>query len=271
MYEFITVACPSACNSLQELLLALSGDVETNPGPTSKADSGPLDTILAKLTKLEQGQTTVLKEIKRVQEEQIRTAEAISALSTRVVTLENRVSALSKLSDQVNTTSAEAASFQIQLKSLEARCEDAENRMRRSNLIFYGIPDADKESWAESQDAIIDTCRSLLEHEVDQNQIERAHRLGPFVRNRNRPIIVKFHVFKQKEAILRKAFKLKGKDVSIGEDFSPAVRDARRKLLEFGRNQETPFKLRFNRLTIGEKQYQVDNVTGSVKEIKRKN
>lgn len=127
----------------------------------------------------------------------------------------------------------------------------------------------DKKSWAESHDAIIGTCRSLLEHEVDPNQIERARRLGSFVHNRNRPIIVKFHAFKQKEAILSKAFKLKGKDVSIGEGFSPAIRDARTKLLEFGRSQERPFKLRFNRLTIGEKQYQVDNVTGSVKERKR--
>lgn len=58
--------------------------------------------------------------------------------------------------------------------------------------------------------------------------------------------------------------------ISISEDFLPAIRAAPKKLLEFARAEMTPFKLRFSKLTIGDKLYRVDDSSGSVMEEKKR-
>lgn len=81
---------------------------------------------------------------------------------------------------------------------------------------------------------------------------------------RGRPLISKFLSFKDKQKILSVAYKLKGSGFSIGEDFSPAIQLSRRKLLEYAREQNAQFKLRYNKLVIRGKTYQYNPDTDVV-------
>lgn len=88
---------------------------------------------------------------------------------------------------------------------LESRFDDAENRSRRDNLIFYGISDTSStETFAESEQLVIELCRDKLQINVNTREIERAHRLGRFSQHGCRPIIVKFSSHKTKSMILSK-------------------------------------------------------------------
>lgn len=152
-----------------------------------------------------------------------------------------------------------------ELVVLRKRCDDSENRLRRSNLLFYGLPEVVNETWQRSEEIVTQFCKDSLGSEILASSIERAHRIGRHVSNQPRPIIVKFSHFKVKDALLSCGYKLKGSQFAIGEDFSLSVRTARKKLLEFARSQNKPYKLRFDKLTIEGKQYIYDSVQCVIK------
>lgn len=62
------------------------------------------------------------------------------------------------------------------------------------------------------------------------------------------------------------AHKLKGSEFAVSEDFAPEIRLARRKLLDFGRSQEGPFNLRYDKLCIGERTFVYDQASQEVKQ-----
>lgn len=96
--------------------------------------------------------------------------------------------------------------------------------------------------------------------------MERAHRIGRHSCNRKRPIIVKFVSYKTKEAVLSKGRNFKGTDFSVAEDFSPAVRNARKHLVAFAKDKSAPYSLRFKTLFMGPKRYVYDEASQTVKE-----
>lgn len=103
------------------------------------------------------------------------------------------------------------------------------------------------------------------------NSIHRAHRLGSFSQNRCRPIIVKFSDTKTKDKILSARSQFKEKDIGISEDFSPATRITRKKLIDFAKHlPESPqFNLRYNKLYVNKKCYMFDTSAGQVIEVER--
>lgn len=109
------------------------------------------------------------------------------------------------------------------------KMDDLESRERRNNLLFYGLSDSNaNETAAQSEELIISQCTAKLE--LSSLAVECVHRLGKFCKEKNWPIIVRFNSFKSRQAVLAKAFKLKGLNVAISEDFSRTVRDKRKKL-----------------------------------------
>ncbi|KAH6932776.1 hypothetical protein HPB50_009400 [Hyalomma asiaticum] len=61
--------------------------------------------------------------------------------------------------------------------------------------------------------------------------------------------------YKDKERILSATHKLKGSEFSIREDFFPATREARRKLIEFAEAKQKFFKLSVDRMRIDDETY----------------
>lgn len=150
------------------------------------------------------------------------------------------------------------------MAAISSRCDDAENRQRRSNLLFFGIEDKKEEEWAAAEQKVIAFCSEKLELTTTSSQFERVHRLGKFTEGKNRPIIAKLTFYKDKEQILSCARKLKGTTYSIGEDFSPATRQARRKLVTFAKSQNKAFKISVDRLHINKQVYIYDVASDDV-------
>lgn len=91
--ELAKVACPvrrGLCNAAaSNLLLLLSGDVETNRGLD---DCPQKDPILEALQRIELGQVKVLEEIKDIRDKQANTDRVVRELSLGMTTLEREVS-----------------------------------------------------------------------------------------------------------------------------------------------------------------------------------
>ncbi|XP_050033145.1 uncharacterized protein [Dermacentor andersoni] len=247
------------CYDVVRTLLLLAGDIESNPGP---------DTVLAELKKLSTGQSQLLAEVQGLRNQLTTTEQAISDLSKRLSNLETRYQDLVTLRTDMDAICTNTTQTAKDIKGIEARLDDAENRSRRNNLIFYNITDNNaSENYAQSEETVLRLCRDHLGLTIDPKEIERAHRLGRHSSGRCRPIIVKLTFFKTKQLILSNGRKLKGTDYSVGEDFSRPVRDARKHLVRFAKTKNTKFSLRYKTLFIGPKQYAFDESSQTVKEI----
>ena len=124
---------------------------------------------------------------------------------------------------------------------------DLEDRSRRSNLVFFNIPE-------ETQD-INENCEGKIGQMLDSLNmampdgeatfIDRAHRLGkrtPECLNKPRPIIVKFTFYKLKQFILRNGYKFKNSPVNMSEDFSRETLDVHKKLYTHGKHAANAFE-----------------------------
>lgn len=131
-------------------------------------------------------------------------------------------------------------------------------------MLFFGLTDTAGETWAQSEAKVISHCSAKLQINIEPRDIERAHRLGAFHPDKKRPVIVKFTHFKDKDRILGASWKIKGLEVTVSEDFSPNTRLARKKLTEFGKTQGTPYKLRHDRLKLGDATYMYDHSSKKV-------
>ncbi|XP_075736414.1 uncharacterized protein LOC142776506 isoform X1 [Rhipicephalus microplus] len=209
-------------SSVRRILL-LSGDIETNPGPT-------LEQIAKQLSEI----ATDIKEIK-----------------------EKRLTDIDKKLDSLANLEIKVTSCQQQIANLEARIYDLENQSRRSNIIVYGLPES-KEETNESLESTVnnDIIKGILE--LDPVTIERIHRLGRPSPGKVRPVILKLLDSRDKTKILKQCFKLKNADFSIGEDFSVRVREIRRKLwrsCKTNRDNGDKASLVYNKLYINKKEY----------------
>ena len=110
---------------------------------------------------------------------------------------------------------------------MDKKVDYLENQSRRNNLIFDGITEEFKESWADSERKVCKVLKDNLQIQ-DRPVIERAHRVGRIKPERNRPIVVKFLNYKDRESILLNARKLRGTSYSIREDLSEKVLAKRR-------------------------------------------
>lgn len=166
--------CPDAkillmCLCVAQLLIC-AGDVETNPGPDK------LDQILAAVkesvesNKLYQKETThKLNEINA----------GISDINSRVSNLEESMNEIAKLREDLVTVNAAIREVRTEVNTISRRQRECEvlsdelnNRMRRNNLIIKGLPENERENWADSE-RIVKTFLSSSLH-VNVGEIERT-------------------------------------------------------------------------------------------------
>lgn len=138
--------------------------------------------------------------------------------------VENHCQNIDTLQREVESVQANASKAMRAISDMESRIDDGENRARRNNLIFFGNSDpGPSESAALVEEKVIRFCADHLDITLNPEHIERAHRLGRHCNGRNRPIIIKFSLFKIEEKGLSNSRKLKAINYRIGEDFSRPV------------------------------------------------
>lgn len=123
-------------------------------------------------------------------------------------------------------------------ESLEARTNYQEDYNRRNNLQIVGLEEQTNESWEQTAVKVT----KLLEEKMEllQVEVERAHRVGPRREERNRPVVVRFSKFSDREAVRRNAAKLRGTRIYVNEDLcqaSQAIRKEKLPLLKQARRE----------------------------------
>ncbi|KAH9359680.1 hypothetical protein HPB48_010829 [Haemaphysalis longicornis] len=253
-------------------LLVCAGDVETNPGPEK------LDQVL-----------TLVKELitsnHKFQEE---VSGRLKDLQLSVTDIKRRLSELEQ-SDSVRDLRVDVSSVSSllkescdQLRNIDSRqtqrsslvVDDLDNRIRRNNLIFKGLPETSPETWAETEETITKFVSENLD--IDVGEIERAHRIGEWKEGTVRPVVVKFLNFKDKHNILKNASKLKdvlAPRVWIEEDFSPRMQLIRKQLRDFAHATKQPgekYKVISDKLLLNGRLYHLDPVTNGVVPLPRR-
>ncbi|KAJ8360652.1 hypothetical protein SKAU_G00171770 [Synaphobranchus kaupii] len=128
---------------------------------------------------------------------------------------------------------------QRDVEKMKLKADYLENQSRRNNLIFDGIKESARESWADTEGKVRTFISQKLKLDAGAMPIERAHRRGKTDPggDKQRPIVVKFFNFKDRDLIMKKRQELKKElkknapGIYINEDFSEAVRQRRRDLL----------------------------------------
>lgn len=212
-------------------------------------------------------QDELAQKIREISEGRSGADKKVSELTEQLCTLERELRASQPDIQVAQNNDSKLETAQVELAVLKSRCNDAENRSRRSNLVFFGLEDKDKETWAESESRIIDLCDKKMGIKINPDNIDRAHRIGAFNRAKKRPIVVKFCFFKHKEAVLSSGYRLKDSGFAVSDDFSRPVQLARRKLVEFAKTQNSRFRLRMDRLHINDRCFMFDHESDNVREV----
>ncbi|KAH9369394.1 hypothetical protein HPB48_017745 [Haemaphysalis longicornis] len=182
------------------------------------------------VSKLEAGQAEILAELKSINSRLTNAEQTLADIVARLVKTEDQCKLLPDLRSDVDNLLTTSVQTSDRLVGIEDRLNDAEDRSRRCNLVFYGVEEGESESWADSEKLATNICRDTLKITLQPKDIQRAHRIGRIATGKIRPIIVNFASYKTKDDVLSKALTLKGKSISISEDFCFATRSGRREL-----------------------------------------
>ena len=212
------------CFSLASLvfcLLLVAGDVEANPGPHT------IDDVMNLLGEMNSKFSEMNIKVDKVQEDIKDLKDCCGNMRVEIEDLKNDMISLQKTNDDLLN---ENDHLKERVTKLEKKSDDLEERSRRNNLIFYGLP---KESESETNVQCEEKLHKLFKDDLNIQEevvIDRAHRLGT---SDTSPIIARLTYYKQKERILRekKILQTKNPSVSIGEDHSERVRGVRKLLL----------------------------------------
>jgi hypothetical protein len=127
---------------------------------------------------------------------------------------------------QVQNVETKMSEHEFRIKLLEYKSIDLEERSRRNNLIFGGIPESKDENCFQ---VISDFLQTNLQVEPCP-PMSRAHRLGRFKPGTTRPIIVYFLDTRDTEFVLSRANMLRGTNFNINRDFPKEIVAARKSI-----------------------------------------
>ena len=153
-------------------------------------------------------QLTLLNERILKMEDKVKSMNgAITDMAESVEFMEREVQTV-KANTETKVNKTELADIYQKITSLETsygrKMEDLENRCRRNNLGFYGVPEGPRSCEYIVKNEILE---KLMELDVTDLEIDRAHRTpgGPLPNypvRQPRPIHVRFQKFSDREGVL---------------------------------------------------------------------
>ena len=150
--------------------------------------------------------------------------ESLSGFKEEVQELLDAISDLRHVSEDLKSDNV---NLRIRMADIERKTDDLECRSKRNNLIIYGLPRVENETWQECEEMVQELLTDTLEmHESPQ--FDRVHRLSA---KPNSSIVARCTFYKDNETIKKAQAKLKGSNVFISEDVSLRVQEIRKKLL----------------------------------------
>lgn len=161
--------------------------------------------------------------------------DSLDSLQTTVTSFQNRLTSVESVAgdnfERLTAAESTIRMLQSQNQSLLDRCDDLENRSRRSNLRILNIPESSEEG-KDPVKFMSDVLMEVMGPEVFSAppELERAHRTPTSragQRSSPRTFLVCFSRFQQKEAALRWArnheLKYQGATIRVYQDVSAAL------------------------------------------------
>uniref|UniRef100_A0A8C6M558 L1 transposable element RRM domain-containing protein n=1 Tax=Nothobranchius furzeri TaxID=105023 RepID=A0A8C6M558_NOTFU len=186
----------------------------------------------------------ILKELREFRTE---TSASFGALKTELNELRAEFTSIKKRMEEAEQRIVESEDYAMKTsnvliqvvqmqKQLEMKCEALESQARKKNMRIYSVPEGCEEN------NIIEFVNKLAREKldvIDDLNIERAHRVGPKMGQRERPraILVRFQSYAMKQKVLEAAWRKRNVQVTdqriyFDEDFTSAVFKERAKYKE---------------------------------------
>ena len=145
-----------------------------------------------------------------------------------------------KLNNQNREMENEIQQLKTRNESLDLKVDDLEYRSLRDNLLFHGLPEQQGEN---CEQLISDLIHSQLNIDSDI-KFERVHRIGKQDAKKGpRPIVSKFHEFKDRELVLTTAQskyqQLKNSNIGVGIQQTKKTLSKRRELYPLMEKEQT--------------------------------
>ena len=165
--------------------------------------------------------------------------------------------------------------IQKNIETLKATLESAQEKMydhecnKKNNLIFYGIPQEQREDLGLLHAKVLALIRVNLNIKRDISIISVSRMYtGPEVHG-CRPVLVRFEDFNEKEEVLKTSKLLKDSGLTVTQDFPKKIREARQELKKYLRivKRHSPDKycfLQYDKLFIEGKVFMFDEGAGKV-------
>ena len=114
---------------------------------------------------------------------------------------------------------SEVDSLSTKIEKIEKLQDQQEQYSRRNCLLVHGIAEEKEEI---TDEVIINTLNEKLDLGIKLREIDRTHRIGESkkTRGKNRPIIVKFVRYNERNRVFRNKKKLKGQRIAITESLT---------------------------------------------------
>ncbi|KAJ2940572.1 hypothetical protein O0L34_g6512 [Tuta absoluta] len=155
----------------------------------------------------------------------------------------------SAINDELDDILKQLKECQTKIETLEEKVTSLEREKRNHNLVFHGIP----ETSGEKAETIMEIVKNDLKVNIKIEDIDTVRKMG---RNDKAPLIIRLTSLKKKQEILRNKKKLKGKSISITEDYPKEVleeRKALREKMEAERKEGKYAIIKYNKLVVKEK------------------
>ena len=131
-----------------------------------------------------------------------------------------------KLKNRKQKHGNEIDELQQENEYLCEKLRDMKHRSRRNNLRIDGVKEVEIQTREQTKQILKGRIQEKLE--IEDVNIERAHRVGNTNNISPRTVVAKFSSFKRKQIVLSIAIKLKEQNIYINEDFSKETMDTRK-------------------------------------------
>ena len=220
-----------------------------------------LNTIDARLNDIDGKMTTVNDTMKNLDTKLTELSESVEHAAN---TAEEALGIANANKVEISDLQTQNTQLQKDVTQLQKKILDFDVQSRRSNLIFDGITEIDSETWDKTEEILKQILAEKMDI-MDDIKFERVNRIGKKIPEKPRPIIAKFHSFKDRNIVWTKRNELQGTSIWISEDYPQPIKANRRKLMPFFLaarkcEQTNNVSLRLDKLEIDGKHYTVDSV-----------
>ena len=241
---FSEVMTGSFCSNFE--LLVQASDVELNPGPGPETQSiqNQLEAFRHQLMiSMNESMFKMFDELKVSQNEikaQLSSInESVSSLKTDLHTMNMRLENVEE--DQrmhrldIDHCAETLGYIDDRLHEVEKKTEKQEQYSRRENIILHGLGEQQDESYEANRTRLTTLLNNNVKDKTwQENDIQRAHRLGNDFAKKPRPLIVRLSQFQDKLVILKARDDLKKAGIGVAGDLTTLQRSELSKLREKG-------------------------------------